>query len=210
MKSLAGSSPRLSRIRTVLMVPLLLSFSVSAASIAHGQATTTITMVSEPGDVAVDASGRKHHAVLTYGHYGCNGVDASGFCSGGSWSTIPGAHWIWTHQLVTQVQAVNGTGWTTFTRTFTIPGDAVHVTGQIQIAADDVYTIYLNGVVVGSRGETGVVSSFDLTPLHLGSNTLKIRVLSLPQGPKFTPYTNPAGLIYRTSVSFAHGSAISV
>lgn len=211
MKSLASSSPRLFRIRTMLM--LLLSFGLSAVPIvqvAHAQTTTTITMVSEPGDVAIDNAGHKHRAVLTYGHYGCNGVDADGYCSGGSWSRIPGAHWIWTRQLVTQAQAINGTPWMTFTKSFTIPENAVHVTGQIQIAADDVYELYLNGVPVGSRGDTGIVSSFDLTPLHLGNNTLKIRVLGLPEGPTFTPYTNPAGLIYQASVSFSHGSAISV
>src|SRR5437660_657632 len=62
-------------------------------------APVSVTVVSAPGDAFSDTLGNSGSAVLTFGHAGCNAVDANGFCSGGAWpTTISGAHWIWESQ----------------------------------------------------------------------------------------------------------------
>ena len=168
----------------------------------HAQSVTTLTLVSEPGDTFTNQAGHVHRAVLTFGHFGCNSVDANGFCAGGSWPTITGAHWIWSSQLVSPAEAVNGTQWLTFKRTFSVPGTATNVSAQIQIDGDNVFELYLNGVVVGASGCTANIQTYTFTP-RLGKNTLLVRAFSLPQGPHSTPFTNPAGVTYKATISYS-------
>jgi hypothetical protein len=178
-----------------------LAFSAWQPKAVHAQVTVTYTLTSEPGDLVIGPTGRKHHAVLSYGHAGCLSIDAQGFCAGGLWLTIAGAHWIWATRLVPGAEAVYGTAWLTFARTFTVPSSATNITGRIQITADDVYELYLNGLPVGAGGSSSQIGTWSLTPRH-GSNTLRIRAFSLPGNPTSTPSTNPAGLIYSAQISF--------
>ena len=170
----------------------------------HAQTAVTLTVVSEPGDPWFSWFEQRGPAVLTFGHAGCLGVDTNGFCVGGSWPTIAGAHWIWKSQLVTPVQAIYGTPVVAFAKSFTVPVSATNVTGQIQVNADNVYVLYLNGVIVGSDGNVGAVETYAIKPA-LGTNTIVLAAYSLPSGPGATPYTNPAGVIYRAQVSFLQG-----
>jgi hypothetical protein len=125
-------------------------------------------------------------AVLTYGHDGCTDVDADGFCTGGSWSTIPGAHWIWRAVTVTPEEEASGTPWVTFTDTFSVP--APKASTKLRISADDYYTVKVNGGVVGERLTDGLgVETYTFTPTE-GLNTLEVRVRSS---------AGPAGLAYR-------------
>lgn len=186
-------------------LPLLLlfcmAFSAWQTKAAHAQVAVTYTLASEPGDLVIGPTGLRHKAVLTHGHAGCTGVDANGFCTGGIWPTLAGAHWIWSTRLVSGTEAAYGTAWLTFAKTFTIPVSATIVAGQIQITADNVYELYLNGLPVGSGGDLSKIDTYSLTP-RPGSNTLLIRALGLNGNTTSTPFTNPAGLIYSAQVSF--------
>ncbi len=195
------AGPRMQRALALLSL-VSLAFSPWRPAATHAQIElTTDTLVSEPGDLVIGPTGGRHDAVLTYGHSGCTGVDNNGFCTGGLWPTLPGAHWIWNRRLVSATEAVYGTPWLTFEKSFTIPMSATNVTGQIQLTADNVYELYLNGLPIGGDGNVSKIDTYGLAPRN-GSNTLLIRVFGLPANPTFTPATNPAGLIYSAQISY--------
>jgi len=136
--------------------------------------------------------------VLTYDNVGCTGLDADGFCTGGAWPTIPGAHWIWRTQNVTPDEAASGTPVVTFTDTFQV-GQAGG-TSTLRITADDQYTASVNGTQIGSDdGGYSTVDTYRFTP-EVGVNTLTIAAVSNP-GPA-DPYSSPAGLVYRIDTTW--------
>ena len=189
-----------SRIGSLLLL-VICSTGLWFPKAAHAQTAVTLTVASEPGDPWFSWFGQRGSAVLTFGHAGCLGVDANGFCVGGSWPTIAGAHWIWKSQLVTTAQAKYGTPVVYFVTSFTVPATATNITGQIQITADNVYVLYLNGVIVGSDGNVDAVKTYSIQPVT-GTNTIVVKAYSLPSGPGATPYTNPAGVIFQAQASF--------
>lgn len=202
MKRLLSNAVRASLLSAVTMLPVsAYGAHAQQSRAARDGVTTTLTLVSEPGDTWTDEGGRHYRSVLTFGHYGCNRVDARGFCTGGSWPTIPGAHCIWSHRLVSPAEALYGTPWLTFTKSFVVPPRAMSIQAHIAVDADNVYELYLNGSPIGSNGNVGIIGTHAVSP-RAGKNTVTIRAFSWSEGAKSTPYTNPAGFIYAVKVSF--------
>jgi hypothetical protein len=112
-------------------------------------------------------------AVNTYGHIGCEAIDASGYCTSGIWPKIGGARWIWPTQTVTQDEAVNGTEPVSFHRPFNIPSDAMNMTGKLQVTADDEYDAHFNGVLIGENSDLNSIETYTFTP-QIGANEMII------------------------------------
>lgn len=180
------------------------------ADCAGGQCRgIALTVVSSAGDPwRIDATGETGSAVLTYGHLGCLAVDANGICTDGdsAWlsavSAMPGAHWIWKTQLVSDDEALNGTQTVTFATSFTVPDGALDPTATVSVLADDFYDLYVNGAFVGSGYLHYGTGAFPIVPVP-GVNTVEVAAYStaLAGG---DPYTSPAGVIYRIDVRYAN------
>jgi len=114
---------------------------------------------------------------------------------------IPGATWIWSSHLVLD-PSVDET--VTFTRSFDLP--SVPLNGSLVIAADNSYTVALNGNPIG--GDNTEYNYFDgekdtynvLSGLHVGANTLSFTVKNWAQVGS-SPQLNPAGLLYGLHVA---------
>jgi len=162
-------------------------FLVPPPAVATATAVVTESPVVSRVDVpwtAEDAS--TGAAVLTYGHAGCTEVDVDGFCTSGSWSSIPLAHWIWRDVTVTPEEEINGTPWVTFDDTLTVAESGA--TTKLRISADDFYTVEVNGVLVGENLVGGLgIETYTFQPV-VGVNTIKIAVRSS---------AGPAGVAYR-------------
>lgn len=115
------------------------------------------------------------------------------------WTTIPGATWIWNAALV----ATPRTGETvTFTKTFTVTGTPT--SGTLLIAADNDYSVSLNGNPIASTSDNvnfGSADSYDVSSLLVsGANTLTVVGVNIPYGTD-DPHTNPGGVIFKLSVN---------
>ncbi len=191
------------------MLAALLLVALAGAAImwqvgAHASpARVNVTLVSAPGDPFTDDVGNAGTAVLTYGHAGCSGVDANGFCTGAAWlaASIPDAHWIWETRLTQPSQDNHPV---TFTKTFTIPPNATSISGGIQITADNGFDLQVNGIEIGQNHNFTVVSNFDVSSaLRPGENTITAKVTN---DCCFDAFGNPAGLLYRADVSYVPDS----
>lgn len=198
------SAVRTKRPLTIAVAALLLVALVGAALVwqvgAHASsARVNLTLVSAPGDAFADDVGNTGSAVLTYGTFGCTGVDTNGFCTGGAWQTdsVPDAHWIWETQVTQPAQDGHAV---TFSKTFTIPPNATAIAGTIQITADNAFDLQVNGTAVGQSHDWSMVSSFDVgAALRPGQNTISAKVSN---DCCFNAWGNPAGLIYRADLSY--------
>jgi hypothetical protein len=155
-------------------------------------------VASDAGDPWTDALGGSGEAELTFGHIGCFDVDSSGFCTGGVWGTVPGAHWVWKTQLVSPDEAANGTAVVTFREEFRWQGPPGR-SATLAISADDHYRVFLNGELVAEG--TLNLFSYDthVVAPKVGVNQLEIEVQSFP-GPS-DPFSSPAGLAYAITSS---------
>ncbi len=145
---------------------------------------------SAPGDVwtASDGSGS---AAATYGHAGCDGVDADGQCTGGAWLGLPGAVWIWRSRDADQsLREI------TLTKKFYVSsGDASNV-GLLRIAGDNDFHAELNGEVVAD-GDQYATTVDVAVPLEHGLNTMVVTVTNQEVDPPWNnPYNNPAGVTW--------------
>jgi hypothetical protein len=148
-------------------------------------------------------------AVLTYGNIGCNDVDADGFCTGGRWSLLPGAHWVWNHRNVSPDHALNGVRPLDFTWTFSLPEDATNISGKLRITVDNAYRVFLNGVAVGHDGQLdrkgtdggwATIDRYAIQPVP-GANAITIQAVNYRSSVS-DPYQNPAGILFRADISF--------
>jgi len=117
-----------------------------------------------------------------------------------SWTaSIPGADWIWSHVLV-QNPSINET--VTFEKEFEIVGTPL--SGVLDIAADNRYTVWLNGEEVGLSINDNNYSSTTqdqyivLDDLGEGNNILEAEVTNIAF--MNSPYINPAGLLYSLTI----------
>jgi hypothetical protein len=107
------------------------------------------------------------------------------------------AKWIWSSNPVDQGDTtVNATR--TFTRTFSVIGTPT--SGQLTLAADNFYKVWVNGILVGqdaAEDNYSIVGQdvYTISNLVAGTNTLKIEVTNLAVDGS-TPESNPAGLLY--------------
>lgn len=107
------------------------------------------------------------------------------------WTTLPGASWVWESDARSE-------GVFTFLGTFTVPGWALAsiMSVKLTIAADDVFKVKFNGVVIAPQWTGGYtqVMTFELKPWLQGSlpNRLDITV-------KNTQYMG--GLLYKVEIT---------
>jgi hypothetical protein len=148
----------------------------------------TIGIVSDTG-TTVNEQGDSNADLVTFIHP--------------AWTaSIAGASWIWGDDPVADPAA---TTTYTFTRTFEWNGP---VTGAVlDIAADNTYTVSLNGTEVGSSTDGNnfaleTQDSYDVSSLLVtGENTLVITVTNLPLEGATDPESNPAGVMFRLSAT---------
>lgn len=116
-------------------------------------------------------------------------------------ANIPGATWIWKTFFV---QNPTQDETTTFSRTFKINGEVK--IASLVIAADNQYTVSINNNLVGNdqQGDNFFDEKkdiYDIAPyLNSGVNTIVFTVNNLALNDS-SPETNPAGLLYKISVT---------
>jgi hypothetical protein len=198
--------------RPILLATFACALVLTAISFplpASSQTANTLVVVSDTSGMWTNHFGtRSGTAVLTYGNRGCVGIDADGFCTGGAWPLIPGAHWVWDRRNVTPAHAIHGVRPLNFVWSFTLPGNATNIHGTLQITADNAYRVSLGGVRVGKDGVLDrhgddpswtTIETFGIDPVP-GSNTITIRAVNYRS--TGSPYDNPAGILFRADITF--------
>jgi uncharacterized repeat protein (TIGR01451 family) len=122
-------------------------------------------------------------------------------------ASIPGATWIWNTYLVSN-PTQNDTE--SFTKTFNISATSTVSSANLVVGADNSYTVFVNGVQVGSDNtefnyldqnkHTFNISSF----IHTGNNTLTFVVKNWGVAGS-NAQSNPAGLIYKLTINLSNG-----
>jgi hypothetical protein len=213
------------RISTFVVLAALLALVGSQQAFAQ---THTVTLVSDTswkvfdGDPALASS-----TSLGFAQAVCLNASAPTNCPAGAtlygfvgtgWtadlSSIPGAVWIWAPKI-TGATAPAELAEYFFVRKFKIKG--VPKAGTIQVAADDLAEIRVNGSIVGTTGSTtdaslastaaNSLTSFDITPqLKKGVNRLTVRGQngegSFAGCTDCTYSQHPAGIVLGASISF--------
>jgi hypothetical protein len=116
-------------------------------------------------------------------------------------AVISGASWIWATNPTVTVSNTDVTK--VFTKTFPIVGTPT--SGTLQIAADNNYSVKVNGNVVPvtfdqNNFQSGTQDSYNVGAfLVSGSNTLEVTVTNWGVGQSTNPEENPAGLLYKLS-----------
>lgn len=116
-------------------------------------------------------------------------------------AVISGASWIWATNPTVTISETDVTK--VFSKSFSIVGTPT--TGTLQIAADNNYTVKVNGNVVPvvfdqNNFQSGTQDSYDVSAfLVSGSNTLEVTVTNWGVGQSTNPEENPAGLLYKLS-----------
>jgi hypothetical protein len=112
-------------------------------------------------------------------------------------AVIPGATWIWEHNPV-ENPGVNETF--TFVKQFNVVGPVLGP-AALNIATDNTYSVYVNGVLVGTdlnedNFHLATQDSYVVTNLVSGSNTIKVVATNVGVGGS-TSESNPAGVLYK-------------
>jgi choice-of-anchor C domain-containing protein len=148
----------------------------------------SVVASSAPGDAWTDGTGATGQAMLTYGHQGCAGADRYLRCTSGTWPQMPGAPWVWAHQLTR-----DGEGTVTFTRQLDVtPGQAGRRM-TLSALGDNLVVARVDGEKVLEGGFTGGPTSASLT-LAEGPHTLSFETTN--QG-SYDATGNPAGLAWK-------------
>ncbi len=93
-----------------------------------------------------------------------------------------------------------------FRRSFTVPAIEQTSAAVLQIAADDRFTVWLNGTQIGTGESWEKPARFDVgAALRTGLNVLAVKAENLP-GP---PHANPAGLIAGLAIT-GNGTAMAI
>jgi hypothetical protein len=125
------------------------------------------------------------------------------------------SQWIWKSEKVSQTEAEEGVT-VTFLKEFDVPECTEVVSGSIDIAADNGFKLYVNGNLIKTYGwdyencteQWTTAQQVDLTGLQPGKNNITIEVMNWPpvgmscEPFSGTPETNPAGLIYKATISY--------
>jgi hypothetical protein len=189
---------------TTLNFPLFLYLFMMALILAAGfsTATTTITVSSDSSTQWSADGSTWNSAVACWVHP--------------SWPSISDATWIWrTYEtnVVDEYNTVPEGGWY-FQRQFSLPDCASNIHGTLQITADNAYTVSLNNNAIGGDGamnkngpdnqEWSTVENYNIDhKLQAGSNELSIRAMNWFYLPPYdTSHGNPAGLIYKATISY--------
>lgn len=169
---------------------------VITATLVTGAGTDNVVVIAEdplnPGYPVVPPYGTPSPAVLTWVH--------------GSWPSIAGAQWI---SSALYVENPPPNSWRLFTRNFSVPSNAVNLSGTLQITADNAEEVELNGTPVGTDGEVygpfidnhewATILSHAVSP-QPGTNTLEVMVRNYAGSS--SPTNNPTGLIYKMDYEY--------
>ncbi len=135
---------------------------------------------------------------------GANPAVPLSFIHSGWTATIPGATWIWATDPVES--PTNDADLTkVFTKTFSVVGTPTG--GQLMVAADNNYSVKVNGNVVPvsfdqNNFQAETQDSYDVSAfLVSGVNTLEISVTNWETGQDANPANNPAGLLYKLTLN---------
>lgn len=117
----------------------------------------------------------------------------------GSWTSIPGATWIWNVDGVTD-PTTNQT--VSFDKMVSVLGTTT--SAKIDIAADNDYALSLNSTSLGSdysHYSFQAVKEYEINPSLFvkGSNDFNF-VVTNDGGPGLNQYSNPAGLLYKVTI----------
>ena len=170
--------------------------------------TCSLTIYSDAGNTQVVAKSANAVDPTTLPHTAVLVIPTS--ITTQYWTTHPTAKWIWaTDPTAVGDDGTLGNVTYTFERKFDWWGNAVSVTLQMDVAADNQYQLLLNGTSiatgVGSAQYTTldpVAQSAFLAQVQPGENTLRFIVTNLAQDPAHnTPLYNPGGLLYYLTVT---------
>jgi hypothetical protein len=213
------------RIRTFVVLAATLALVGSQQAQAQ---TQTITLVSDTSWEVFNGDPASGPATsLGFAQKVCLNASAPANCpagatlyghGGGGWlanlSSIPGALWIWAPGI-TGATAPAELAEFFFVKEIMIKGTPT--AGTIQVAADDLAEVRVNGTIVGTTGSATDVSlasaapnslkSFDITPhLTAGVNTITIRgqngIGAFAGCTNCTYSQHPAGVVFGASITF--------
>jgi hypothetical protein len=187
------------RLKQFLFLITVMVLLVGNAPAAYAQ-TRSLTLVTNPATITYltcHSTSCEGRARLTYAHMGC--FDSA--CTRGAWPRISGARWVWKSQLVTLEEARAGsTVW--FFQHFNLPPDATRLRGQMQITADSRYELWFNGNLIGRDSTWQSVETFNIDVAAQSTDNWIMVIVTNDGVPGSTPYTNPAGLIYKAWLSY--------
>ncbi len=169
---------------------------VITATLVTGAGTDNVVVIAENSlnlGYPVDPPyGTPSPAVLTWVH--------------GSWPSIAGAAWI---SSAYYVEDPPPNSWRLFTRSFSIPSNAVNLSGTLQITSDNAEEVELNGTPVGIDGEVygpfsdnqewSTIISYPVIP-QAEPNILEVMVRNYAGSS--SPTDNPTGLIYKMDYEY--------
>ncbi len=116
---------------------------------------------------------------------------------------LKSASWIWTGEGKPRKEAPAGTRF--FRRTVDLPAGCMVRAARICLTADNAFTLFVNGVKVGSGKEWSRARVLDVAkPLRSGRNEMLIRAWNAP-GPN-----SPAGVIAHLRIEFGEGEPVDV
>jgi hypothetical protein len=159
----------------------------TAAMTARANVPSSVIAASGAGDAWTDEHGATGTSALTYGHAGCIALDVNLACTGGTWTVVPQAPWIWTAQFSSDNQYT-----VTFTRTVQITASQAASPQTLTALADDNVVASVDGTPVSSGG----YNSATTVTLHLtaGAHTL---TFTASNNAGYDPQGNPGGLAWK-------------
>ncbi|KAJ6606954.1 bacterial alpha-L-rhamnosidase-domain-containing protein [Mycena sp. CBHHK59/15] len=122
--------------------------------------------------------------------------------------TLTNSNWIWTAQSAAPSAPP---GDIALRKTFTTPAGKSAVSADIIMTADDLFTLYLNGVLVGSSpNEANIWSSAQQFHVTLNSSVNLFAVRATNVADVSTGGASPAGLLAAISILYSDGSSDTV
>jgi hypothetical protein len=187
------------RLKHLFLLSMVMVLLMSHAPAVYAQ-TGSITLVTNPATITYltcHSTSCQGRARLTYGHVGCQ----DNACTTGLWPRISGARWVWKSQMVTPAEALSGSKvW--FFQNFTLPASATRLRGQFRISTDNRYELWVNGQLIGRDSNWQSVETFNIDVPTLSTGNWVMVIVTQDGVPGSTPYSNPAGLIYKATLSY--------
>ncbi len=187
--------------KKILLISLIASILLMGSVMAE-----TITVVSDADEQVYGPL--DHYAGISSSDWGTS-VPAVLTWIHPDWPAIEGADWI---SNTYYIENTTVDSWRLFEEVIEINPCATNLSGNvIMVTGDNTEEAYLNGVLIGSDGETqgafvdnhewDTVLSYNLTGLHPGTNTLQFIVRNYELEGSNSE-SNPTGLLYKTDITY--------